>query len=136
MLGTFYSMRNKGWTDQELFSHWQKNHFLWHAVPVRPLLLLLDSHSSHYKPVSIELVREEGVVVFCLPPHTMQDSQPLDCTVFRPLKHHWTNACHEYQQRNPGMMITKFNFSRVFSEAWLKALTPGNIMTGFGEVKC
>ena len=129
--GTFYGMSDKGWTDQELFSHWLKDHFLRYAVPGRPLLLLLDGHSSHYEPASIELAREEGVILFCLPPHTTQDSQPLDCTVFGPLKRHWSNACHDFQQRNPGMMITKFNFSRVFSEAWLKALTPGNIVVGF-----
>ena len=40
--GTYYEMSDKGWTDQELFRHWFKNHFLKYAKSGRPLLLLLD----------------------------------------------------------------------------------------------
>ncbi len=129
--GTYYGMSGKGWTDQELFGHWLKDHFLKYAVPGQPLLLILDGHSSHYEPASVELARKEGVIIFCLPPHTTQDSQPLDCTVFGPLKRHWSDVCHDFQQSNPGMVISKFNFSRLFAEAWLKALTPVNIVSGF-----
>lgn len=79
----------------------------------------------------MEFAREEEVVIFCLPPHTTQDSQPLDTSVFGPLKRHWTDVCHKRLQSNPGMVISKYNFSEVFSEAWMKALTPGNIVSGF-----
>ena len=129
--GTYYGMSGKGWTDQELFSHWLKDHFLKYAVPSRPLLLLMDGHSSHYEPSSVELAKENDVILFCLPPHTTQDSQPLDCTVFGPLKRHWSNVCHKYLKNNPGVVISKYNFSEVFSEAWLLALTPANIVSGF-----
>ena len=39
--GTYYGMSGKGWTDQELFRHWLKDHFLKYAVASRPLLLLI-----------------------------------------------------------------------------------------------
>ena len=129
--GTYYGMSDKGWTDQELFKHWLMDHFLKYAVPSRPLLVLLDGHSSHYEPMSIELARKEGVIIFCLPPHTTQDSQPLDCTVFGPLKRHWSEVCHEFQQKHPGVVISKLNFSGLFAKAWLQALTPANIVAGF-----
>ena len=32
-----------------MFNEWF-DHFLMYAVPGRPLLLLLDGHSTHYKP--------------------------------------------------------------------------------------
>ena len=105
--GTFYGMSNKGWTDQELFKHWLKDHFLKYSVEARPLLILLDGHSSHYEPESKEFARNDEVILFCLPPHTTQDSQPLDCTVFGPLKRHWTEMCHDFQQDNPGATISK-----------------------------
>ena len=124
-------MSGKGWTDQELFRHWLKDHFLKHAVAARPLLLLLDGHSSHYEPQSIELAKENDVIIFCLPPHTTQDSQPLDTTVFGPLKRHWSEVCHEFLQSNPGKVVNKYNFSGLFAQAWLKALTPTNIVSGF-----
>ena len=94
-------------------------------------MLLLDGHSSHYEPQSVEIAKEEDIILFCLPPHTTQDSQPLDCTVFGPLKRHWSDVCHQYQQRNPGAVISKLNFSCLFSQAWLTALSPANIIAGF-----
>ena len=77
-------MSGKGWMDRELFKHWFQDHFLKYA-PTRPLLLLMDGHSPHYEPSSVELAKNNDVILFCLPPHTTQDSQPLDCTVFGPL---------------------------------------------------
>ncbi len=132
--GTYDGMSGKGWMDQELFRHWLKDHFLRYAVPSRPLLLLLDGHSSHYDPVSVELAKEEDVIVFCLPPHTTQDSQPLDCTVFGPLKRHWSDVCHNFQQRNPGVVVSKLNLSSLLLQAWLKALTPEISWQDIGSV--
>ena len=83
--GTIYVISDKGWTDQELFMFWLK-HFLNNAVPARPLLLLLDGHSSHFELSSIQLAKKEGVIILCLPPNTTHESQPLDCGVFGPLK--------------------------------------------------
>ena len=131
----YYGMSGKGWTDQELFMHWLKDHFLKYAVPGRPLLLLLDGHSSHYEPASMELAREEDITVLCLPPHTTQDSQSLDCTVFGPLKHHWSGAYHMFLQKNLGMINSKLNFSSIFSGAWLKAFTPENVLAGFPKCR-
>ena len=53
--GTYYGMSGKGWTDQVLFKHWFQDHFLKYAVPTKPLLLLMDGHSSHYEPSSWNL---------------------------------------------------------------------------------
>jgi len=128
--GTKYGMSEKGWTDQELFMYWLK-HFLDHAVPARPLLLLLDGHSSHFELSSIQLAEEEGVIILCLPPHTTHESQPLDCGVFGPLKKQWTQVCHDFQQENKGAVISKYSFSSLFSKAWLQALSVCNIVAGF-----
>ena len=128
--GTIYGMSEKGWTDQELFMFWLK-HSLSHAVPARPLLLLLDGHSSHFELSSIQLAEKEGVIILCLPPHTTHESQPLDCSVFGPLKKQWTQVCHDFQQANKGAVISKYVFSRLFSQAWLQALSGHNIIAGF-----
>ena len=61
-----------------------QEHFITNAVSHRPLLLLLDGHSSHFQPKTIELAQEKGVVVFCLPPHTTNECQPLDVSFFLP----------------------------------------------------
>ena len=57
-----------------------------HAGLNRPLLLLLDGHSSHYNLEAITLARQNEVIVFTLVPHTTHEMQPLDTAVFGPLK--------------------------------------------------
>ncbi|XP_065894490.1 mucin-3B-like isoform X1 [Dysidea avara] len=128
---TLYGMSPSGWMDQELFREWFSEHFLKHAVSSRPLLLLLDGHSSHYTLDLVKTAAEEDVIIFCLPPHTTADSQPLDTSCFKPLKTHWVDVCRRYLFANPSRVITKFHFSSLFSEAWSKSMTINNISSGF-----
>ena len=129
--GSKYGTSDKGWITTELFESWFNELFLPNAVSARPLLLLLDGHSTHYQPDVINLALKNEVLILCLPPHTTHATQPLDCGVFSPLKSHWTSVCHEFIQKNPGRIITKFNFDRLFSQAWLRAVSPSNLIAGF-----
>ena len=52
--------------------------------------------------------------------------QPLDTAVFGPLKTHYRESCHNFIQKNPGKVITKYQ-----SEAWLKTMVPSAIINGF-----
>ena len=83
---TLYGMSQNGWMDQEHFAEWFLHHFLEHAVSSRPLMLLLDGHSSRYTLQLVNLAAAHDVVIFCLPPHTTAASQPLDISCFKPLK--------------------------------------------------
>ena len=104
--------------------------FLAYAPPSRPLLLLLDGHSTHFNPLTIELAAKEQVVVFCLPPHSSHQTQPLDKVCFGPLKQYWRQECHDYLIKNPGKVVTH-EFSQLFSQAWLKGMSMSNILGGF-----
>lgn len=112
--GTRYGLSDSGWIERELFHGWLAEHFLRHAVGNRPLLLLLDGHSSHFEPQTIRFAKENGIIVFCLLPHTTHKAQPLDCSLFRPLKSHWMSACQKFHQKTPGKIIMKCNFSGLF----------------------
>ena len=68
--GTTYGLSPSGWMDGELFHEWFHLHFLQYAPAVRPLLLLLDGHSSHYRLEFIHEASTQEVIVFCLPPNT------------------------------------------------------------------
>ena len=115
--GTSYDCSDKGWIDTDLFESWVSDHFIKHAVGSQPLLLLLDGHSTHHQPKVVCLIRSKQIIMLCLPPHTIHEAQLLDCTVFAPLKSQWRTVCHEFLQRNPGRVITKFNFNSLFSKA-------------------
>ena len=129
--GTTYGLSPNGWMDSEIFENWFSQHFLAYAPPSRPLLLLMDGHMSHFSPTFVNRAAEEEVVVFCLPPHSTHKTQPLDKGVFGPLKLAWREVCHSYLTNNPGKVVTRYQFSSLFSKAWLQAMTPHNIISGF-----
>ena len=81
--GTCYGVSDSGWTNRELFFGWLEEHFLVHAIPARPLLLLVDGHSSHYDPDSIHFARDHSVT--SLPTPLMRRS-PLMSVFFVLLK--------------------------------------------------
>ncbi len=104
--GTLYGLSQNGWIDKELFSDWFFCHFLAFAPPIRPLLLLMDGHSTHYCPDVIKEATEQKVIVFVLPPNTTHLSQPLDKGPFSPMKVAYRQMCHEFMCNNPGRQIT------------------------------
>jgi hypothetical protein len=129
--GTIYGLSDKGWINRELFLGWFYKHFLLLIPKTRPVLLLLDGHSSHYCPEVIRAAAKEKVILFTLPPHTTHITQPLDRGCFSPLKSYWKQLCHEFYAKNPGRVITRFDFSSLFSEAWRLAMSQKNIISGF-----
>ena len=129
--GAHYAVSDKGWVDQKLFFFFLEEHFLTHAVAYRPLLLLLDGHSTHIDLPSLKFARDQGIIIFCLPPHTTHECQPLDCSLFKPLKEHWKQECHKFYCKNPGKVINKLNFNGIFRNAWLNSITPANVAAGF-----
>ena len=130
--GTAYGLNPKsGWIDGEIFRDWFNKHFLEYAPATRPLLLLLDGHSSHYEPNFIREAASKGVIVFCLPPNTTHVCQPLDSTCFHSLKTHWGDVCSEYLSANPGKVVTIYQFSKLFASAFHRAFTPQNVVSSF-----
>ena len=117
--GTSYGLSSKGWVDTELFRGWFTDHFLEHAVGVRPLLVLLDGHSSHYQPDLIRFARDHDIILFCLPPHTTHESQPLDASVFKPLKQNW-QACHEYVRPNLVKLLQSTSSQSCYTKRGIK----------------
>ena len=71
------------------------------------------------------------VVLCTLPPHTTHLTQPLDKGCFAPLKMAWREVCQQFICQNPGKMIGVYEFSHLFSEAWLQSMTMKNIVSGF-----
>lgn len=129
--GTIYGLSEKGWIDTELFELWLDHHFLHYAPPAKPLLLLLDGHSSHYQPTVVRKAAANDIILFCLPPHTTHLAQPLDRSIFSPLKTYWSQECQNYLARNPGKVISRNSFSQIFSKAWFRGMTPENVTAGF-----
>ena len=94
------------------FYLWFRELFL-KNIPTRPVLLLLDGHSTHYTAEAQREAQKGGVIIMYLPPNTTHGAQPLDVSFFGSLKH-WSSVCHSYVSENPGKVITKYTFSELF----------------------
>ena len=129
--GTIYGTSANGWMNRSLFTKWFLNHFLTYAPKIRPIILLMDGHSTHYCPDLIKQAATEKVILFVLPPHSTHITQPLDNGCYSPLKMHWRQVCHDFYSKHPGSVVTVYDFSELFSAAWLAAMTGKNIISSF-----
>ncbi len=128
--GTLYGLSSNRWIDMELFSGWFFDHFLKYAPRCRPLLLLLDGHSSHYCPEAIKMAAAEKVIIFALPPNTTHLAQPLDRSCFSPLKSQWKQVVQAFVARYH-RSVTRYDFCSLFSNAWMTAMSMKNVIAGF-----
>ncbi|CAG5035738.1 unnamed protein product [Parnassius apollo] len=69
--------------------------------------------------------------MFTFPPHTSHKLQPLDRTVFGPLKKYYNKACNDWLLQHPGTPLTIYNVAECFGTAFPLAFTPSNIQNGF-----
>ena len=129
--GTMYGLSPSGWMDGEIFCDCLERHFLLYAPASRPLLLLLDGHSSHYMADVVRTAASKGVILFCLPPNTIHATQPLEKMCFHALKKHWDDVINAHMTANPGKFVTVYQFNKVFHDAWDKAMIPSTIHSGF-----
>lgn len=96
-----------GWMKEENFIKYSK-HFVQHVKPSqeKPVLLLLDNHDSHLSIEAIDYFKANGVTVLSFPPHCSHKLQPLDRSVYGPLKKYFNRACDNWLASNPGKTIT------------------------------
>jgi len=121
-----------GWIDSTLFLQWLE-HFIEnvHASPTNKALLIVDGHSSHKSLAAIDMARNHGISMVCLPPHTTHRMQPLDLTFFGPLKKNYNKECDKWMTSNPGRRITTFDQAALFGAAYVKSVSMEKAVKGF-----
>ncbi|XP_063218424.1 uncharacterized protein LOC134528602 [Bacillus rossius redtenbacheri] len=96
-----------------------------------PCLLLLDNHDSHLSIEALDYLKDKGVTVLSFPPHCSHKLQPLDRSVFGPLKKFVNSACDSWLVNHPGKTMTIYDIPEVVNAAFSSAVTPRNILSGF-----
>ena len=128
--GTVFCCSPNGWMNTEIFTEWFK--FFISSIPSsRPVLLIMDGHASHMSIGNIELARENGVHLLCIPSHTSHILAPLDIGVFHSFKVNYGKACKKYLTKNAGRIITSEVVASLVGEAWPHSLSILNILSGF-----
>lgn len=132
--GTIGGVSANGWIDMDLFLQWLK-HFVKNVKPTpdNKALIVMDGHVTHKSLAVIEYARQNSVVMLCLPPHTTHRMQPLDKTVFGPLKTAYNAACDKFMVSHPGRRISAYDQAELFTDAYLKVATMKNAITGFSS---
>ena len=96
-------------------------------------ILFVDGHASHISLDVIDLARENDIVLFCLPPHTTHALQPLDVSVFKSLKSHFSKAVQAVSFAKKDFIVSKREFARVVKVPFERAFSISNIKAGFAK---
>lgn len=131
--GSQVKMTDSGYISTEGFSSFL-NMFQSHTSSSKenPSLLVVDGHSTHIKdPDLLSFANDNGIIMICLPPHTTHWLQPLDRSIFKPMKCYYYEAVNVWVRNNPGQSLGKCEFGKLFNTAWGKSATPSNAANGF-----
>ncbi|XP_047127777.1 uncharacterized protein LOC124808626 [Hydra vulgaris] len=117
--------------NSDIFIEWIK-HFVRYSncFHESPVLLLLDSHKSHISVRALDLAIQHGITMLSFPPNCTHKLQPLDRTVFGPLKRFHNAACDNWMVTNPRPM-TIYDIVSIVCGPYTKAFSPSNIQRGF-----
>lgn len=130
--GSLGLLSKSGWMISELFidvlKHIQKNS---NCTKERPILVLLDNHSSHCSLETINYSRENGIVILSFPPHTSHRLQPLDVSVFGPFKKFCRVSFNDFLCSNRGKQITIYDIAALTNQPFQRSFSSENILSGF-----
>ena len=133
-LNALYAKSLNGYKDEELFFSWFK-FFVAQTQHLGKGMLIIDGHGSHISLNVIDTARENNIILYCLPPHTTHILQPLDVSVYKPLKNHFSSITNfiilASVTLNEKVLLNKKNIHVVFREAFDKTMIITTIKSGF-----
>lgn len=108
-------------------------HFANHTrvSPEKKVLLLLDNHSSHLSIAASDFCKNNGIVMLTFPPHCIHKLQPLNRSVYDPLKKMVNSASDSWMRMNPGKTMTMYDIPGLVRIALPAAATPKYVQAGF-----
>ncbi|RXN28337.1 endochitinase A1-like protein [Labeo rohita] len=79
----------------------------------------------------LNYAKENGIIMLSFPPHCSHRLQPLDRSVYGPLKRHINSTCDAWMRNNPGKTMSIYDIPGIVAIAYPLAATPLNIQAGF-----
>lgn len=110
----------KGWMTAQSFYEYITNVFHPWLVAQKismPIILYVDGHSSHLTMPLSAFCRENGIELVALYPNATHILQPLDVSVFHPLKQSWKKTVDKWRLDNAPQRVRKENFAPLLKEA-------------------
>lgn len=123
---------SSGWMAQPEFVLVMR-HFMQHSKSSKesPVLLLLDNHASHLSVEALDLAAANGVTLLSFPPHCSHKMQPLDVSVYGPVKTYYKFQCTACLKNNALKVLEIRHITGLVAETLKLSLSQKNITAGF-----
>jgi hypothetical protein len=122
----------KGWNSDLIGFEWLKAHFQPFVSKLNNsrYLLIIDGHSSHVTARFIAYCITSKTDLFLLPPHSSRRTQPLDLSIFRPLK---TALNLEVDRifRHSTIRLLRVEWTSAYIKARARCIGSSSIESGF-----
>jgi len=133
--GALIFYRTPAGVDSEIMLDWARS-YLKETEELRrtgKTMVIFDGYASHLSLRVLNLFRDACVIVYALPSHSSHLTQPLDVTVFGPMKERAkkTVSTDINNPLNAASKFTVYTACEVICTAYNLAMTPSNIKAGF-----
>jgi DDE superfamily endonuclease len=131
--GSVASISKNGWTSTEIFTNEWLPHFVLHSKPseTKPILLILDGHSSHISVKIIDYCKNNHILLLTLPPHTSHKLQPLDLGFFSPLKSYYSQEILKWMRNHKFERLNQSNIPELMKGPYNRAATVETAVNSF-----
>lgn len=123
----------KGWTDDAIALQWLEEIFIpsTTTTPKTTRLLIVDGHGSHETDDFMYTCYENDIFLLFLPPHASHVLQPLDLSVFSPVKKAYRKELSNHVEADDSTPIGKITFLKCYIKAREAGITISNIKGGW-----
>ena len=131
--GDRISLSENGWTDNKLCLEWLKGCIepaTRAELQEEYRLLIVNGHASHVSNEFIKFIKAKKIIWICLPPHSTHLLQPLDVSVFGPLKQSYKKLLAE-KTRFTTYNIDKVDFISLIQQARGQGISSRNIQSAW-----
>uniref|UniRef100_A0ABD2WKN8 DDE-1 domain-containing protein n=1 Tax=Trichogramma kaykai TaxID=54128 RepID=A0ABD2WKN8_9HYME len=109
----------KGWMTADCFFKYISGQFYPWLIKNKiefPVILYVDGHSSYITLELCQFCREHKIEVIALYPNATHIIQPLDVSVFSPLKKQYRKQVDSFRLQNNGERMARHNFAQVLKD--------------------
>ena len=125
----YYGTSDSGWMQGESFYEYVTNVFYPWIIRTNialPVILYVDGHVSHLTQPLAKFCAASQIELIALHPNSTHIIQPMEQSMFRPMKAAWTRQANEYCQQNGCLSVSKIDaaqeLKKVFDNLDLKRI--------------
>ena len=128
-VGSMVCVSPNGWINSDIFLRYMQ-HFEKNIPAARPVVVILDAHASYMSVDVLNFIEAHGIIFLTFPSHTRHLLQPLDVSVFGPMKNNWKKSVTNFLKNNSRKPTRKDLFA-LFTPVFQDSVTIKNIISGF-----